>query len=155
MSALGANMPGRLDLSLYQGDGHQIRVTLKERDTGAVIDPSGYAWKAQIRYIDPSSNPAVPVAEFAITIEDSILLLYLPKETTQALSYGPFHWDLQGEFGGGIRTYLMGSLIVPRDWTRQGVPLPPAPVPPIGEAYRLVVPVEGGMVGLAAADRKV
>jgi len=115
--SIGHNAPGRLDLLAYQGDDHQVRVTLADVDTDAVLDPTGITWSAQIREASADSGAKV-VAQMSIGFDGMTLVLNLPGAVSQALAYGPYVWDLQGMLAPGYqRTFLRGAITLPRQIT--------------------------------------
>jgi len=115
--AVAANAPGRCDLVMYQGDDHRVHVTLRNAQTGAVLSPRGAVWKAQIRRADADGAVTVE-AEWAVSFAGDVIVLSLPASISSTLAYGPYMWDLQGTTPeGGARTFLRGSLMLPRQMT--------------------------------------
>jgi hypothetical protein len=110
--------PGKVDLAIYQGDDYELMATFT--DGAGPFDLTGYTFAAQIRTAPADDAPTV-TAEFVCVITDAaggILKLTLDHNVTVALPIVPLIWDLQGDIGGYIATFIRGVVTVTAEVTR-------------------------------------
>lgn len=116
-------MPGKANLSIYQGDDYQLVVLFKVKATGEPLPVTGHTFKAQVRKSTADEDGGGdPLAEFACMVTDGpngTVLLELDHTQTTALTERTAAWDMQGtDTGGYVTTYLAGSVTVTPEVTR-------------------------------------
>jgi hypothetical protein len=107
-----APKPGSYDLAMYQGDTFALRVTLRDKATGAPLDLTGYEPLSQIR---AKPHDDTPLAAFDATVDGpaGVIRLDLPAARAAALAPGRQVWDLQTtDPDGNVRTWLAGKATV-------------------------------------------
>jgi hypothetical protein len=118
-----SNIPQRVNLILYAGDGVALRLTAVNAETGASLDLAGEL-KAQVK---AKRGDTEPLAEFTINTDqadDGILDLFLTGEQTSDLFTGGTQfkgaWDVQWLADGEEpRTLVQGTVICDLDVTRR------------------------------------
>lgn len=97
--------PGKLDLNAQQYERFTKTFILKDSN-GAVMNLTGYSYKAQIR---KGYDTAVAAADFGVTIAplSGQVELSLTSAQTGALVGDIFYWDLQQTEPGGNVSYLL------------------------------------------------
>src|SRR4051812_32716250 len=111
-------LPTVLNLSIYSGDGLNLRLTVK--DSGQVAVPLGPdSISSQIRQ---TRTDAAPKATFSVDLTNEaigIVILSLTGEQTAALAQFNGVWDVQWQPAGSEpRTILQGSVTCETDVTR-------------------------------------
>jgi hypothetical protein len=117
-------LPGPYPISCYVGDTRVWSLAFTEDDGTTPIDLSGKTWTAQIRANDGAS--ATIMAEIDVDDTDAVDgLLVLTLTALEAAnlvkktgSDKKPAWDLQGDDGTVVRTYLLGAIKVLGDVSR-------------------------------------
>lgn len=116
--------PAPLDLTIYQGDSHDIFFRLKARDgSGNMVykDITGCTVKAQIR---ATKDAATPLAEYTATLSDQTTttggcLLHLDPDVTAAIVADLGVWDCEVGFSAtDKKTILAGNVTFTKEVTR-------------------------------------
>lgn len=115
-------VPQAVDLDLYAGDGVDLRLTITDGDSGALVDVTG-AVLAQVRQ---SRDTATPAAQFSVQSSGAaqgVLVLALTGLQTGALMNGDTRfkgvWDVQWTPPSGQpRTLVQGVVTCQLDVTR-------------------------------------
>jgi len=108
-----SNLPGNLDITLWQGDYLIFDVILKDGNNERV-KLQGYTAKAQVR----RSYGSTPIISFDVTVLEDKCTLYLPSDRAALLSENEYIWDFQVTDSVGTKTLLAGDVSVPSDVTR-------------------------------------
>jgi hypothetical protein len=115
-------IPRRVDLTVYAGDGVELRLTAVNAETGDILDLAGEIG-AQVKV---SRSDTEPITEFTVDADkaaDGILDLSLSGEQTAALLTDSSRfqgvWDVQWIADGEQpRTLVQGDLTCDLDVTR-------------------------------------
>lgn len=114
--------PAVYPITLTQGDGFQLPLTLKQSKTGPGIDLTGYTAEADIRRnaADPAESAVFSVAILDQTVPANLgkIVMSLTPVQTRALN-GKYVYDLQLTPAAGTPlTYLKGTITIEPDVTR-------------------------------------
>ncbi len=102
------DMPGNVDLKIYQGDYKQWEFQFEDAN-GAVIDISNQTPKAQFKNSYSDQNPVT----LSTTIENNKITMILTSDQSSSLTEGSYIYDLQlTDSGGRVKTYVTGDVTV-------------------------------------------
>jgi hypothetical protein len=118
-----SNIPQRVNLKLYAGDGVALRLTAVNAETGSSLDLAGEL----VAQVKVNRTDTEPLTEFTINTDqaaDGILDLFLTGEqTTELFAEGKQFkgaWDVQWLADGEEpRTLVQGTVICDLDVTRR------------------------------------
>lgn len=113
----------RRDLNEFaRGDDWTVKFTLTDAQ-GAILDITGYSYwmtlKASAADADPGNAQIGPIAAGSPDAVNGIIYMTFPRATTDTLTPGSYHYDLQQvDDQGNVQTLLLGKVQVARDITR-------------------------------------
>lgn len=101
-------LPGNLDMTIYQGDFKEFYVEIQD-EAGVTVNIAGSVPKAQIK----SSYSDIAPITLATSIVSNNVNVFLDSAKSAALTLESYIWDLQlTDPTGRVKTYLTGDVTV-------------------------------------------
>jgi len=101
--------PARLQLKIYRGRDYFKDLIFQDGD-GALLDISGYVFKAEIRSTNCQAGTLLTTFTIAVDTETSTITLSLTNTQTLLIQEGVAYWDLLVVIGDDDQSYVKGKV---------------------------------------------